>query len=298
MSEKNHARVLVSADWQNPVKERKEFMEPAPSDWLDPLIQFLTQNIPGSKATGWEHQFLTAYQIGCEALVALGQANETSVGAMPRTKPTLPVVLPRWDDLSVAAIFLAAQNRSVIFLSAELGFRAASISPEVALLLKCLGLINGNQWTPAAETILWRDNPIEWRTDFTHDDRFLRAVEDACETMPVEIRASIERLAHVTADDVALHQHGLNGRTETIEQVRDRILWIRRHEWTELFYKHWRLEGGWLSDDQAESALEIFNDALAIAVNRRRNGTPYRLPKGTPASSCIGSARVGPGLSI
>jgi len=33
-------------------------------------------------------------------------------------------------------------------------------------------------------------------------------------------------------------------------------------------------------------------------VNRRRNGTPYRLPKGTPASSCIGSARVGPGLSI
>lgn len=34
------------------------------------------------------------------------------------------------------------------------------------------------------------------------------------------------------------------------------------------------------------------------SVNRRRNGTPYRLPKGTPASSCIGSARVGPGLSI
>ena len=38
--------------------------------------------------------------------------------------------------------------------------------------------------------------------------------------------------------------------------------------------------------------------AGAIIVNRRRNGTPYRLPKGTPASSCIGSARVGPGLSI
>ena len=41
-------------------------------------------------------------------------------------------------------------------------------------------------------------------------------------------------------------------------------------------------------------------DGLGVApsVNRRRNGTPYRLPKGTPASSCIGSARVGPGLSI
>lgn len=33
-------------------------------------------------------------------------------------------------------------------------------------------------------------------------------------------------------------------------------------------------------------------------VNRRRNGTPYRLPKGTPASGCMGSARVGPELSI
>ena len=38
--------------------------------------------------------------------------------------------------------------------------------------------------------------------------------------------------------------------------------------------------------------------AVILNVNRRRNGTPYRLPKGTPASSCIGSARVGPGLSI
>jgi len=37
---------------------------------------------------------------------------------------------------------------------------------------------------------------------------------------------------------------------------------------------------------------------VAWHVNRRRNGTPYRLPKGTPASGCIGSARVGPELSI
>ncbi|MCW0980481.1 hypothetical protein OK142_06645 [Agrobacterium sp. BT-220-3] len=40
------------------------------------------------------------------------------------------------------------------------------------------------------------------------------------------------------------------------------------------------------------------HNARVLNVNRRRNGTPYRLPKGTPASSCIGSARVGPGLSI
>jgi hypothetical protein len=35
-----------------------------------------------------------------------------------------------------------------------------------------------------------------------------------------------------------------------------------------------------------------------IAVNRLSNGTPYRLPRGTPASGCIGSARVGLELSI
>jgi hypothetical protein len=40
------------------------------------------------------------------------------------------------------------------------------------------------------------------------------------------------------------------------------------------------------------------NVGEGLNVNRRRNGTPYRLPKGTPASGCIGSARVGPELSI
>ncbi len=46
------------------------------------------------------------------------------------------------------------------------------------------------------------------------------------------------------------------------------------------------------------SAIALAATVIFWLVNRRRNGTPYRLPKGTPASSCIGSARVGPGLSI
>lgn len=41
-----------------------------------------------------------------------------------------------------------------------------------------------------------------------------------------------------------------------------------------------------------------YEDFVSLAVNRRRNGTLIGSPKGTPASSCIGSARVGPGLSI
>ncbi|MDK4705020.1 glycogen/starch synthase, partial [Rhizobium sp. CNPSo 4062] len=38
-------------------------------------------------------------------------------------------------------------------------------------------------------------------------------------------------------------------------------------------------------------------DPRVVHVNRRRNGTPYRLPKGTPPYGCMGSARVGPELS-
>ena len=54
-------------------------------------------------------------------------------------------------------------------------------------------------------------------------------------------------------------------------------------------------------------AKQLIRDGLTVIVaarrveqivNRRCNGTPYRLPKGTPASGCIGSARVGPELSI
>ncbi|AYM14799.1 MULTISPECIES: arginase family protein [Agrobacterium] len=37
---------------------------------------------------------------------------------------------------------------------------------------------------------------------------------------------------------------------------------------------------------------------VGLTVNRLGNGTPYRLPKRTPASGCIGSARVGLELSI
>ncbi|WP_281410832.1 SDR family oxidoreductase [Rhizobium laguerreae] len=52
----------------------------------------------------------------------------------------------------------------------------------------------------------------------------------------------------------------------------------------------------------SETAERVVREAIQrfgrIDVNRHRNGTPYRLPKGTPASGCIGSARVGPELSI
>jgi len=55
---------------------------------------------------------------------------------------------------------------------------------------------------------------------------------------------------------------------------------------------------GWMPLLLQDGKIDRRAYELCLFVNRRRNGTPYRLPKGTPASSCIGSARVGPGLSI
>ncbi|QAS78597.1 DUF2442 domain-containing protein [Rhizobium acidisoli] len=91
--------------------------EPPSSLWLGPVIEFLSNNLPGSRETGWEHDFITAYLIACEALVALGQADETAYGAVARDNPLLPAVLPRWDDLATAVVFLAAENGLITFLS-------------------------------------------------------------------------------------------------------------------------------------------------------------------------------------
>ncbi len=271
--------------------------EPPPSLWLGPVIEFLSNNLPGSRETGWEHDFITSYQIGCETLVALGQADETAYGAVARANP-LPAVLPRWDDLATAVVFLAAENGLITFLSdregqaqrpeakvealqePNRGMWAARSTPEVTSVLRSLGLLDGNEWTARSETILWRDSPAEWRIDFESDPRFIQAVEDACEHMPDSIRAEVERIAQITDEAIAAYSAGGADQDEddsqsvmrlppkTPEQVRDTIRWTRQHDFDELFYKFWRIDEGWLSPDEADRALEIFNDPLAIAMRK------------------------------
>jgi len=275
--------------------------EPPTAEWVGPVIEFLAANLPGSRESGWQHHFVTAFQIACEALVAMGQADETIDGAVPRENPELPAILPRCDDVAVAVIFLAAENGLITFLPSEdigpqqpLGAEneslhqppgyekwAAYASPGVASLLRMLGLLDGNEWTAASEAIFWRDNPVEWRIDFTKDSRFLDAVNDACEQMPARIREEVERLALVTDEDIAVYMTGDSEQDEgaskewvlrmppkTHEEVRATIHWIRRYDFDALFYKSWRIDEGWLTEDEAKRALEIFNDALAIAMRK------------------------------
>jgi hypothetical protein len=66
--------------------------------------------------------------------VALGRADETSRGAIPRKNPQLQGELPRWDDLCVSVLWLAlrsagrrsnAEKNPIRFLNAillKLGF--------------------------------------------------------------------------------------------------------------------------------------------------------------------------------
>ncbi|MBX5157603.1 DUF2442 domain-containing protein [Rhizobium sp. NZLR8] len=293
-------RVLTPEFAQCPGERLGEMEEPPSALWLGPVIEFLSDNLPGSRKSGWDHAFITAYQIGCEALVALGQADETAHGPVPRENPALPAILPRWDDLATAVILLAAQNGLITFLSdgadrpleelgagneslhhSNRGMWAARSTPECTSVLRSLGLLDGrNKWTAASETILWRDSPVEWRIDFRNDPRFIRALEDACKHMPSSIRAEIERIAQITDEAIAAHSAGSLDQDEdgskplmrmspkTPEQVKDTIRWMRRHDFDELFYKFWRIGDGWLSPDEAHRALEIFNDPLAIAVRK------------------------------
>ncbi|MCS4089210.1 hypothetical protein [Rhizobium sp. BK176] len=78
--------------------------------WAAEVVRFLKDNLPGDQRQGWDHRYVTAYQMGCEALSALGHADERSWGAVARIDPAIPDTLPRWDD--VVAVVLGVLNQN------------------------------------------------------------------------------------------------------------------------------------------------------------------------------------------
>lgn len=199
------------------------------------VVDFLSRNLPVADfGNGWSHMFSTAYQIGCEALVALGQAEETRWGAVPRKDHRFPTVLPRWDDICVAVLWLAHQRDKLVYhlpdgslppsnlaklgwtvvggpridppvpnIAAAHGLGPARAQPEVLPVVDALGLVSEGCWTSAAETVLWRDQPQEWGMDVTSDPRFGAALERAVDTMPDDIHAEMDRLVMIDDADVA-----------------------------------------------------------------------------------------------
>ena len=284
------------------------------SRWTTEVVDFLSNNLPDAfDRDGWEHMFSSAYQMGCEALAALGQAEETEWGAVPLETPRLPSVLPRWDDISVAVLGLAEQQYKLAYrlpdgsvlprqaapgwtiagpvrsppppnIAAIDGLGPAHAAPDVLSALQALGLIAEGRWTTPAETVLWRIRPRAWGLDFTSDPRFTGAVEQAVSTMPNDVRAEMDRIVTISEIEVSeavvrgaaantekRAKHGPNAvfsDPETPEQARLSLEFWRRNDLNWLFFRRWRLPDGWLTPKEAERALEIFHDLLAIEMRR------------------------------
>ena len=196
------------------------------------VIDFLKLTLPGSDSQGeWFHYFASAYQIGTSALVALGQADETPVGAVERKAARLPPELPRWDDICIAVLWLAQQQNLLEYLhpdgrvlplkvgnwlivqavaahprkaniNSAHGLGPAFAAPEVCAVLDSLGVVADGKWTATAETLLWRCEPPEWTMEFGHDDRFAVAVKRAIAEIPDAIRKEISDLVMISEEVV------------------------------------------------------------------------------------------------
>jgi hypothetical protein len=272
--------------------------------WAAEVVKFLKVSLPGDRLHGWDHHYITAYQMGCEALSALGYANEKNWGAVPRVTPEVPETLPRWDDIVSVVVRVLHQNNQLGFtrprqpdqekygdrhpsrwvdIRSRPGLGAAYVTDEGAAIMGRLGVLAGNEWTEIAETLMWRERPYEWELDFTGDPRFAAAVQSALDEIPDDIATEFDRLLTITDSDVvgwrrvsAEHAAGLEKEfgTRVIslsddksdEGIRKTIKKVRLHDFDWLFYRRWRLGDGWLSPIEAMDALEVFNDPLAMSV--------------------------------
>ena len=286
---------------------------PNPPVWAGPVIRFIESNLPvlDRKGEEWDHMFTSAYQFGCEALIALGRAEENGRGARPLARPRLPEILHRWDDICFTVLSLAHQCGLLSYrlpdgresseaaawwgrcedeimpspnIMAAHGLGPAWAAPEALSVLRALGLVESGQWTTAAEPVLWRKEPQEWRLDVTADPRFVAAVERAIDEIPEDIRRELDRLVTVTEAHVseglirrAVHQEGLcaeHGASRVIclpltrESVKQGLVFVRNRELDWLFFSNWRLPDGWLSPPARKGAMDIFHDSLAIRMHR------------------------------
>ncbi|MEP1442644.1 MAG: hypothetical protein ABJK39_06500 [Hyphomicrobiales bacterium] len=203
-------------------------------EWTDEVIEFLSSNIRKlDDNSGWDHVFISAYQMGCMALIGLGQAYEEDARVYRIENPQIPKTLPRWDDVCFAVLVVARQNGLINYrykdrssaaahvqlknfqvqiknrlpepypnLQPKYGLGYAFARDELLSVLSALGLIEKDQWAARAETVLWRISPKEWTLDFETNPRFQNAINHAVEQMPDRIRDEIENMINITDEDV------------------------------------------------------------------------------------------------
>ncbi|MBX5136076.1 hypothetical protein HJB79_23840 [Rhizobium lentis] len=300
----------MGQELHHPARWRKRMSANGPNDdWPRAVIEFLRESLPVDSRSPlrWSDSSMTAYQLGCDALVALGQAERFGPGALAKDCPRLPEILPRWDDVCVTVLGLAdvtflhpgaptppgryQPGRTVpdAGIAAYKTADAAQVTPDILPLLASLGLTENGRWTEASETILWRMDG--WKPSHLHDVRFMEAVKIACEVMPDDINNELDRLVTITDDDVEKSATRIRDIRDTnyanakrrgqdiappeivppeIELARARasVEHSRSGKLDWMFYRRWRLSDGWLSDEESQRALEIFHDPLAQNMRR------------------------------
>ena len=203
------------------------------STWADPVTEFLEDALPvthGEGRNGWEHQFTSAWQFGCMALIAIGKATETKWGAAKRIPAQPPKRLPRWDDICCVVLAVLRQLRELEFrkldgarysprqsaswqvsptpsvpdanIFAAHGSGPAFASARGVALLEHLGLVAGGGWTDLAETVLWRMRPAAWDIGFDTAPRFEQAVRKADASMPDEIAVAFAQRVTISDTDI------------------------------------------------------------------------------------------------
>lgn len=208
------------------------------------VAAYLITHTPGADGE-LDHSHISAWQMSCEALEALGYATETTRGALLHPTPVTPAVPPRWDDLACVVLSVAVQSGRLKLRhpwsepDEETG--PCTADPETAALLALLGLISRGGWTDAAVPVLWRTAPEE--APPPDDEEFSAEVDRAVTDIPDAIRDQIHTISTEHANQI----------------VRDYLV-----DW--VFFETWRWGDGWVTGDRGGRPLGVFHDQLAQKV--------------------------------
>lgn len=214
------------------------------ADQATAVAAYLISHTPGASGE-LDHNHISAWQMSCEALEALGYATETARGALLHPTPALPTVLPRWDDAACVVLSVAEQSGRLKLRhprsepTDETG--PGTADPETAALLALLGLTSDGEWADAAVPVMWRTAPEEVRPP--DDGEFSAEVDRAVTDIPDAIRYQIHAISTEHAN----------------QTVRDYLV-----DW--VFFETWRWGDGWVTGDRGGRPLGIFHDPLAQRV--------------------------------
>ena len=211
------------------------------ADQATAVAEYLITHTPGASGE-LDHSHISAWQMSCEALEALGYATETARGARLHPAPAAPAVLPRWDDVACVVLSVAVQTGRIRLRhplsdpTVEAG--PSTADPETAALLHLLGLTSRGGWTDTATVVLWRTAPEE--APPPGEEAFSAQVDQAVTDIPNAIRVQIHSIYSEHAN----------------QTVRDHLA-----DW--LFFETWRWDDGWVTDERGGRLLGVFHDGLA-----------------------------------